>query len=65
VDVHLRTSPSQANPVVTAPILGPRIIEHLTGALRALDIRLDRITLAPLEQIWPDPGGEAPEAYAW
>jgi aryl-alcohol dehydrogenase-like predicted oxidoreductase len=54
-----------ANPAVTAPILGPRTMEQLTGAVRALDIRLDRPALDALDAIWPGPGGEAPEAYAW
>jgi len=54
-----------ANPVVTAPIIGPRTIEQLTGALRALELKLDEATLKKLDEIWPGPGGEAPEAYAW
>jgi aryl-alcohol dehydrogenase-like predicted oxidoreductase len=54
-----------ANPAVTAPIIGPRTLPQLTGALRALDIRLDADALARLDGIWPGPGGEAPEAYAW
>ena len=53
------------NPVVTAPIIGPRTVEQITGSLRALEINLDGATLAKLEGIWPGPGGEAPEAYAW
>ncbi len=53
------------NPVITAPILGPRTIEQLTGSLRALEIYLDDATLAKLDEIWPGPGGQAPEAYAW
>jgi aryl-alcohol dehydrogenase-like predicted oxidoreductase len=53
------------NPAVTAPIIGPRTIEQLTGSIRALEIRLSNETLAQLDQIWPGPGGEAPEAYAW
>jgi NDP-hexose C3-ketoreductase / dTDP-4-oxo-2-deoxy-alpha-D-pentos-2-ene 2,3-reductase len=52
-------------PAVTAPILGPRTIEQLTGSLRALEIQLDAQTLERLDKIWPGPGGEAPEAYAW
>jgi aryl-alcohol dehydrogenase-like predicted oxidoreductase len=53
------------NPVVTAPIIGPRTIEQLDGSLRALEIELDEDTLAKLDEIWPGPGGAAPEAYAW
>jgi aryl-alcohol dehydrogenase-like predicted oxidoreductase len=53
------------NPVVTAPIIGPRTMEQLEGSLRALRIRLGKAELARLDAIWPGPGGEAPEAYAW
>jgi aryl-alcohol dehydrogenase-like predicted oxidoreductase len=54
-----------ANPVVTAPIIGPRTMEQLTGALRAIEIKLDEAALKKLDGIWPGPGGTAPEAYAW
>jgi aryl-alcohol dehydrogenase-like predicted oxidoreductase len=54
-----------ANPAVTAPIIGPRTIEQLEGAMRALDITLDDDLLRQLDQIFPGPGGAAPEAYAW
>jgi len=53
------------NPVVTAPIIGPRTLEQLTGSLHALEIKLDQAALKRLDKIWPGPGGEAPEAYAW
>ncbi|MFG0259356.1 MAG: aldo/keto reductase, partial [Phycisphaerales bacterium JB041] len=53
------------NDLVTAPIVGPRTMEQLTGAMRALEIELDAGALARLDEIWPGPGGEAPEAYAW
>ncbi len=52
-------------PGVTAPIIGPRTIEHLDGALRALDVKLGDKELSRLDQIWPGPGGPAPNAYAW
>jgi len=54
-----------ANPVVTAPIIGPRTLEQLTGSLRALKIKLSKAEMKKLDEIWPGPGGEAPEAYAW
>jgi len=54
-----------AQPAVTAPIIGPRTMEQLNGSLRALEIDLDEETLARLDEIWPGPGGRAPEAYAW
>ncbi len=53
------------NPAVTAPIIGPRTMEQLTGSLRALEIKLDKAALKKLDELWPGPGGEAPEAYAW
>jgi aryl-alcohol dehydrogenase-like predicted oxidoreductase len=54
-----------ANPVVTAPIIGPRTKEQLDGTLRALDIPMSKETMEKLDEIFPGPGGAAPEAYAW
>jgi len=54
-----------ANPVVTAPIIGPRTMEQLTGSLRAFKIKLNKDAMKQIDAIWPGPGGEAPEAYAW
>jgi aryl-alcohol dehydrogenase-like predicted oxidoreductase len=54
-----------ANPTVTAPIIGPRTVEQLDGALAALDVELDSEVLGELDRIFPGPGGTAPEAYAW
>jgi aryl-alcohol dehydrogenase-like predicted oxidoreductase len=53
------------NPAVTAPIIGPRTMEQLEGSLRALAIKFSEDQLKTLDEIWPGPGGEAPEAYAW
>ena len=53
------------NPDVTAPIIGPRTMDQLNGNLNALEITLDEETMTRLDEIWPGPGGEAPEAYAW
>ncbi|MFB9990933.1 aldo/keto reductase [Deinococcus oregonensis] len=52
-------------PAVTAPIIGPRTAGQLDGALKALDIKLTEDSLKKLDAIWPGPGGQAPEAYAW
>ncbi len=49
---------------VTAPIIGPRTVEQLTGSLRALEISLGDDVLARLDEIFPGPG-PAPESYAW
>jgi len=53
------------NPVVTAPIIGPRTMVQLEGSLQALEIQFSEEQLEMLDDIWPGPGGEAPEAYAW
>jgi aryl-alcohol dehydrogenase-like predicted oxidoreductase len=53
------------NPAVTAPIIGPRTMEQLDESPHALDITLSEEVLSKLDEIWPGPGGEAPEAYAW
>lgn len=54
-----------ANPAVTAPIIGPRTPEQLDSALRAVEISLSPETMKALDEIFPGPGGPAPEAYAW
>lgn len=50
---------------VTGPIIGPRTMEQLESALHAVEIELDDAALARLDEIFPGPGGAAPEAYAW
>ena len=52
-------------PAVTAPIIGPRTEEQLLHAMHALEIKLGADVLAKLDEIFPGPGGPAPEAYAW
>lgn len=53
------------NPVVSAPIIGPRTLEQLVANMHALEIKLSAEVLNRLNEIWPGPGGQAPEAYAW
>ncbi len=53
------------NPAITAPIIGPRTMEQLTGSLPAVELKLSAEQLKKLDEIWPGPGGTAPEAYAW
>ena len=50
---------------MTAPIIGPRTIGQLESAVKATELKLDQESMVKLEEIWPGPGGEAPEAYAW
>ncbi|RIK33138.1 MAG: aldo/keto reductase [Chloroflexi bacterium] len=53
------------NPVVTAPIIGPRTPAQFDDTLAAVELTLSADVLKRLDEIWPGPGGEAPEAYAW
>lgn len=53
------------NPAITAPIIGPSSVAQLEDAVHAVEIDLSPETLAKLDEIFPGPGGSAPEAYAW
>jgi aryl-alcohol dehydrogenase-like predicted oxidoreductase len=65
------------NPVITAPIIGPRTMDQLTGSVRATEIKLTDAQLKSIDKIFPGPKGSsdegvsdwaaqrAPEAYAW
>ena len=52
------------NPDIVAPIIGPRTVEQLDQNVAALELALEGETLARLDEIFPGPSGEAPEAYA-
>ncbi|MEN3305105.1 MAG: NDP-hexose C3-ketoreductase / dTDP-4-oxo-2-deoxy-alpha-D-pentos-2-ene 2,3-reductase [Micromonosporaceae bacterium] len=56
-----------SRPGVTGPIIGPRTIDQVDGAMAALDITLDGATLARLDELFPPigHGGPGPEAWAW
>ena len=53
------------NPVVTAPIIGPRTVSQLEESLIAIEYEIEEDLMKKLEKIWPGPGGPAPEAYSW
>ena len=52
-------------PAVTSPIIGPRTLDQLTNTMRVLSLTLGQETLKRLDELFPGPGGTAPEAYAW
>jgi aryl-alcohol dehydrogenase-like predicted oxidoreductase len=54
-----------SRPGVTAPVLGPRTLEQLIGSFPALDVAIDEQTNRTLDELFPGPGGEAPDAYTW
>ena len=47
------------------PIIGPRTMDQLVSALDSIELTLDAQSLERLDEIFPGPGGQAPEAYAW
>lgn len=49
---------------VTAPVIGPRTIEQLDDAIKALEIHLDADTVTTLDGIFPG-YRPTPEHYAW
>jgi NDP-hexose C3-ketoreductase / dTDP-4-oxo-2-deoxy-alpha-D-pentos-2-ene 2,3-reductase len=51
-------------PAVTGPIIGPRTMEQLDGAQRALELHLEDKVLDRLDEIFPA-YRTAPEHYAW
>ena len=53
------------NKAVTAPIIGPRTEAQLKDTMAALELTLSEETNTKLDEIFPGPGGQAPEAYAW
>jgi len=53
-----------SRPQVIGPIIGPRTLGQLEGALRAVDIKLDAAALTELDEIFPG-HLTAPEDYAF
>jgi aryl-alcohol dehydrogenase-like predicted oxidoreductase len=51
--------------MVAGPVIGPRTVDQFETSLRAVEVKLDTEILGHLDEIFPGPGGEAPEAYAW
>ncbi|MFE9887898.1 aldo/keto reductase [Streptomyces scopuliridis] len=51
-------------PGVTGPIVGPRTLEQLESALRAVELELSEEVVSSLDEIFPGPG-PSPEAFAW
>lgn len=52
-------------PGVTAPVIGPRTMAQFDSSLQALELELPEEALKRLDELFPGPGGAAPEAYAW
>ncbi|MCL5029451.1 MAG: aldo/keto reductase [Bacteroidetes bacterium] len=53
------------NPAITSPIVGPRTLEQFEENAAAVEVKLSEEVLKKLDEIWPGPGNQAPEAYAW
>ncbi len=56
-----------SRPAVTAPIVGPRTMTQLDGALRSVELTLTDDVLTRLDELFPPvgKGGPGPEAWAW
>jgi aryl-alcohol dehydrogenase-like predicted oxidoreductase len=54
-----------SNPVVTAPIVGPRTMEQLVDCLHALEVRLTEEQKKALDDIWPGGSTSRQAYYAW
>ena len=54
-----------AQPAVTSVIVGPRTVDQLESITRAVEAKLDDEVLSRLDELFPGPGGAAPEAYSW
>ncbi|MDP4192311.1 MAG: aldo/keto reductase [Bacteroidota bacterium] len=54
-----------SNPSVASPIVGPRTIEQLQESTNVLNMEIPEQAMKKLDEIWPGPGNQAPEAYAW
>jgi NDP-hexose 2,3-enoyl reductase len=56
-----------AQPVVTAPVVGPLSVEHLRSALGAFSVKPNTAVLERLGELFPPVGngGPGPEAWAW
>ncbi|MCE5280405.1 MAG: aldo/keto reductase [Planctomycetaceae bacterium] len=54
-----------AHPAMTSVVIGPRTAAQVTTALRALEVSLDESAMKRLDELFPGPGGQTPEAYAW
>ncbi|WP_412989656.1 aldo/keto reductase [Pediococcus siamensis] len=53
------------NPAITAPTIGPRTVDQLNDLLHITEIDLTPDIMDRLNEIFPGPGGAAPQAYAW
>lgn len=53
------------NPAISSVIIGPRTVAQVNSLVENLQTTLSDDEINRIENIWPGPGGEAPEAYAW
>jgi len=54
-----------SHPAMTSVVVGPRTVEQFKDSLAAVDVTIGDDTRARLDELFPGPGGPAPEAYAW
>src|SRR5207244_10363058 len=52
------------NPVVTSPIVGPRMVSPLKASMRALEVKLSATGVEHSTAVCPGTGGGAPSCYS-
>ena len=69
--IHMALAFVMQHPAVTAPIIGPRTMEHLESQLGAMDVTLTTDVLDRIDEIVPpgtnlsaDDGGYVPDALS-
>ena len=62
VDLALGWVANQSS--ATAPIVGPRTMAQLESSVKVIEIKLEKDALDELDELFPGPGGPAPEAYS-
>ena len=62
--IQLAIAFAASHPAITSPLIGPRTMEQLEGALSALEVTLDDGQLDRLDEIFPGYKA-APMEYAW
>ena len=63
--IHMAIAFVMQHPAVTAPIIGPRTMEHLESQLGAVDVKLDADVLNRIDEIVPPGTNVVPSDAGW
>lgn len=62
---HIAMAWLLTNDAVDSIVIGPRSLEQFYDSLKCMEIKLGEPEMKKLDEIFPGPGGTAPNAYAW